>query len=54
MSTVAPSKILRKLKKSADSDDTSKKGTEDEQDEQAKGKGSKRNALIDFIAKNKK
>lgn len=56
-----PSEILRKLKKSHDTDKddpgqktkTDKQG-DDEHDEKMPLKKGKRNALIDFIAKNKK
>ena len=61
MSTVSPSKILSKLKKphNTDKDDpdqktrTDKQG-DDEHDEKMPYKKGKRNALTDFIAKNKK
>lgn len=61
MSTVSPSKILRKLKKpiDTDKDDPRQKTTtdregDDKNDEKMPLKKGKRNALIDFIAKNKK
>lgn len=61
MSTQSPSAILRKLKKPHDTDKddpnqktkTDKQG-DDEHDEKMPLKKGKRNALIDFIAKNKK
>lgn len=63
MATVSPNQILRKLKKPVDTDKddpsqksrTDKQG-DDEHDEKmsVKSGGKKRNALIDFIAKNKK
>jgi hypothetical protein len=61
MATQSPSAILRKLKKphDTDKDDPRQKTTTDKQgddknDEKMPVKGGKRNALIDFIAKNKK
>jgi hypothetical protein len=61
MATQSPSEILRKLKKphNTDKDGPSQKTTTDKQgdddhDEKMPAKGGKRNALIDFIAKNKK
>lgn len=60
MATQSPSAILRKLKKSknTDKDGPSQKTRDDKEgddkhDEKAPAKGGKRNALIDFIAKNK-
>lgn len=50
----SPSQILRKTKRSVDDEhDTSKKGDDDKDDKKVE-KGSKRSALIDFIAKCKK
>jgi hypothetical protein len=61
MATQSPSAILRKLKKphDTDKDDPSQKTRtdkdgDDKNDEKMPLKGGKRNALIDFIAKNKK
>jgi hypothetical protein len=54
MATQSPSQILRKSKRSVDDEhDTSKKDA-DKDDKKGEEKGSKRSALIDFIAKNKK
>lgn len=54
----SPSEVLRKIKKAekkkpSDPVRTDKQG-DDEHDEKMPLKGSKRSALIDFIAKNKK
>lgn len=60
MATQSPSKILSKFKKSKDTDkdDPRQKTTTDKQgddtNDEKYSKGGKRNALIDFIAKNKK
>lgn len=56
-----PSEVLRKLKKPSDTDKDgpsqktrTDKDNDDKHDEKMPDKGVKRNALIDFIAKNKK
>ena len=49
MATESPSKILRKFKKPADADKDA-----DKDNDKTTEKGVKRNALLSFIAKNKK